>query len=67
MRVGRRCYEDPHEDVRDTVRVGLLEFSLQHDTRTNGQHYTAADRRPANQVIAWQAERESRPTRASSS
>ena len=25
---------------------------------TNGQHYTAADRRPTNQVSAWQAGRE---------
>ena len=35
-----------------------------HDTRTNGQHYTTADRRPTNQVSAWQAEWGSRPTRA---
>ena len=28
------------------------------DTRTSGQHYTAADRRPTNQVSAWQAGRE---------
>ena len=32
------------------------------DTRTNGQHYTAADRRPTNQKSAWQTERESHPT-----
>ena len=29
--------------------------------------YTAADRRPTNQVSAWQAERGSRPTRPTSS
>jgi len=44
-------------------RVVLVEFGERHDTRTNGQHYTAADRRPTNQVSGWQAERESRPTR----
>jgi len=38
-----------------------VEFGEQHDTRTNGQHYTAADRRPTNQVSAWQAEREKSP------
>ena len=40
-----------------------VEFEERHDTRTNGQRYTAADRRPTNQVSAWQAERGSRPTR----
>ena len=39
------------------VHVGLVEYGERHDTRTNGQHYTAADRRPTNQVSAWQAER----------
>ena len=44
------------------VRVGLVGFTERHDTRPNGQHYTAADRRPTNQVSTWQAERGSRPT-----
>ena len=39
--VGRGCYEDPREDV---TRVGLVEFGELHDTRTNGQRYTVADR-----------------------
>jgi len=43
------------------ARVGLVEFGERHDTRT--ALYTAADRRPTNQVSAWQAERRSRPTR----
>jgi len=29
---------------QQVVRVGLVEFGERHDTRTNGQHYTAADR-----------------------
>jgi len=29
-------------------------YGERHNTRTNGQHYTAADRRPTNQVSAWQ-------------
>ena len=33
------------------------------DTRTNGQHYTAAVRRPTNQVSEWQGGRGSRRTR----
>jgi len=45
------------------MRVGLMEFGKRHDTRTNGQHYTAADRRPTNQVSAWLAEKGSHPTR----
>ena len=48
---------------QQVVRVGLVDFGERHDTRTNGQHYTAADRRPTNQVSVWQAERRSRPTR----
>jgi len=38
---------------QQVVRVGLVDFGERHDTR---QHYTAADRRPTNQVKAWQAE-----------
>ena len=45
------------------VRVVLVDFGERHDTRTNGQHYTAADSRPTNQVSAWRAERGSRETR----
>ena len=52
---------------QQVVCVGLMEFGERHDTRTNGQHYTAADRWPTNQVSGWQAERGSRPTRATSS
>ena len=37
---------------QQVVRVGLVEFGERHDIRTNGQHYTAADRRPTNQVSA---------------
>jgi len=35
---------------QQVVRVVLVEFGERHDTRTNGQHYTAADRRPTNQI-----------------
>ena len=53
---------------QQVVRVGLVELGEQHDTRINGQHYnTAEDRRLTNKVSAWQAERGSRPTRATSS
>ena len=45
------------------MRVGLVEVGERHDTWTNGPHYTAADRRPTNQVSAWQAVRGNRPTR----
>jgi len=63
-RVGRECYEDPRGDVHNMfVRVGPVEFGERHDTRTNGQHYTAADRRPTNHVSAWKTGRGSRPTR----
>ena len=54
----------PCEDVRNTACVsGSWNFGERHDTRTNGQHYTAADRRPTNRVSAWQTERGSRTTR----
>jgi len=56
-------YEDTREDI---ARTGLVEFGERHDTRTNGKHYTAADRRSTNQVSAWQTERGSLPTRATS-
>ena len=42
------------------MRVVLVDFGERHDTRTNEQHYTAADCRPTNQVSAWQAGRGSR-------
>jgi len=50
---------------QQVARVGLVEYRARHDTWTNGQHYTAADRRPTSQVSAWQAGRGSRPTRRS--
>jgi len=62
-RVGGGCYEDASDLSATSRGVGLVEFGERHDTRTNKQHYTAADRRPTNQVSEWQAERESRPTR----
>ena len=49
--------------LQQVVRVVLVDIGERHDTRTNGQHYTAAHRRPTNQVSAWQAGRGSRPTR----
>jgi len=52
--------------LQQVVRVVLVEFGERHDTRTNEQHYTAADHRPTNQVSARQAKRGSRPTRATS-
>jgi len=52
--------------LQQVMRVVLVEFGERHDTWTNGQHYTAADRQPTNQVSAWQAERGSRPTRSTS-
>ena len=52
---------------QQVVRVGLVEIGERHISRKNGQHYTAADRRPTNQVSAWQAERGSRSTYATSS
>jgi len=54
-RACRRRYS--HLSALRVVRVVLVEFGERHDTRTNRQHYTAADRRPTNQVSAWQAER----------
>jgi len=57
----------PREDVRNKSCVSCSWTSENDtDTQTNGQHYTAADRRPTNQVSAWQAGRGSRrkrPTR----
>jgi len=47
---------------QQVVHVGPVEFGERHDAWTNGQHYTASDREPTNQVSAWQSERESRPT-----
>jgi len=65
-RVGRGRYEDPCEDVRRKSCVSgqwNSEKHPRHDTRTNGHHYTAADRWPTNQISAWQAGRGSRPKR----
>ena len=49
--------------LQRVMRVRPVEFGERHDTRTSEQHCTASDRRPTNQVSAWQAERGSRPTR----
>ena len=48
---------------QQVVRVGLAEFGERRGTWTKGRQYTAADRRPTNQVSVWQTERVSRPTR----
>jgi len=49
-RVGRGCYARMLATCPQQVaRVGLVEFGERHDTRTNGQHNTAADRRTTNQ------------------
>ena len=57
-RVGRRCYEDA-SDLSATSRAcrarGIWRTTRHMDKRT--ALYTAADRRSANQVSAWQAER----------
>ena len=42
---------------QQVARVGLVEFGERHDRWTNGQHYTAADRRPTDQVSTWRAGR----------
>jgi len=54
----------PREDARNKPCVSCS-WTAENDTdtRTNGQHYTAADRRPTNQVSAWQAGRGSRHAR----
>jgi len=39
-----------------------VEFGKQRDTRTNGQQYPQQTHQLINQVSAWQAEQESRPT-----
>jgi len=45
---------------QQVVHVVLVDFEERHDKRTNGQHYTAADRRPTSQVSTWQAGQGSR-------
>ena len=56
--------EGPREDFRNKSCVsGSWNLENDTDTRTNGQHYTAAYRRPTNQASAWQAGRGIRPTR----
>jgi len=52
--------------MQQVVRVVLVDFG-KHDTWTNGQHYTAADRRPTNQVSTWQAKQGNHSTRVTSS
>ena len=62
-----RGYYSDFMSATSRAHVGLVEFRERRDTRTSGKHYIAADRRSTNQVNAWQAERESRQTRATSS
>ena len=54
MSRGNRACQTSDEDAirgslrgcqQQVVRVEPVEFGERHDTRTNGQHYTAADRR----------------------
>jgi len=63
-RVGRGCYEDA-SDLSATSRAcrtrGIWRTTRHTDKRA--ALYTAADRRPTNQVSAWQAGLGSRPTR----
>ena len=64
-RTGTRMLATSPQQV---VRVGLVEFGERHDTRTNGQRF--APQQTAGRPIrsaAWQAERSSLPTRATSS
>jgi len=44
-----RMYEDASDFMSATVCAGLVEFRERHDKRTDGQHYTAADRPQADQ------------------
>jgi len=52
VRVERGCYEDASDLSATSRACRLVEFEERHDTRTNGKHYTEADRRPTNQVSA---------------
>jgi len=55
--LGRGYYEDTRENARNMSYVSCP-WNLENDT-THGQteqHYIVADRRPTNQVNAWQAE-----------
>jgi len=64
-RVGRGCYEDV-SDLSVTsraCRARRLWRTTRHTDNKRLALYTAADRRPTNQISAWQAERGSRPTR----
>jgi len=62
------CYEDPCDDVRATSREcrvrGIWRTTRHVDKRAALHVYTAADRRPTDQVSARQAELGSHPTRA---
>jgi len=61
--------ENPHENVRNKSLVSGS-WNLENDTthgQTGSTQQTAADRWPTDQVNAWQAERGSCPTRATSS
>jgi len=67
-RVGRGCYENA-SDLSATSRPcrarGICR-TTRHTHKRAAALYTAADRRPTNRLNAWQAERESRPTRPTS-
>jgi len=66
--VGLGCYEDASDLFATSLarRAGGVIRTTRH-TDKRAALYTAADRRPTNQVSAWQAERGSHPTRATSS
>jgi len=61
-RVGRRCYEGA-SDLSATSRTSRAREIWRTTRHTDKRAAPAADRRPTNQVSAWQAEQGSRPTR----
>jgi len=50
--------------LQQIMHVMLVNFGERHDTWTNGQHYTAADCHPTNQVSAWKAKQRNHPRHA---
>jgi len=63
-RVGKGCYEDTR--YLSATSLACRARGLRRTTRHTDKRsdlYTAADRQPINQISAWPAERESRPTR----
>ena len=59
-RARRGCYEDA-SDLSSISRARRVRGYVENDT-PHGQTGSTIDRRPTNQVSAWQAERGSRPT-----